>query len=114
MFGISARSVHLSRGFGTAEASAPALRSSLPWPPRLCLLVNDLGGSPFLVLAEDHLPGGGLQDAGEGSRPAQFALAPSTSSASVAGYRVRVARDFASKDRRSRSRVATRAARTAE
>src|SRR2546422_6743766 len=32
----------------------------------LCLLVNDLGGSPFLVLAEDHLPGGGLQDAGDG------------------------------------------------
>src|SRR2546428_5260699 len=67
MFGISARPVHLSRGFGTAEASAPALRSSLPWPPRLCLLVNDLGGSPFLVLAEDHLPRGGLQDAGDGN-----------------------------------------------
>src|SRR3989442_186013 len=33
----------------------------------LCLLVNDLGGSPFLVLAEDHLPGGGLQDAGDGN-----------------------------------------------
>src|SRR3989442_14233774 len=29
----------------------------------LCLLVNDLGGCPFLLLAEDHPPRGGFQDA---------------------------------------------------
>src|SRR2546428_4556184 len=29
----------------------------------LCLLVNDLGGAPFLVLSQDHLSAGGFQGA---------------------------------------------------
>src|SRR2546422_8390218 len=32
----------------------------------LCLLVNDLGGAPFLLLSQSHLSRGGFPDAGGG------------------------------------------------